>query len=121
MRLVAWGPDEKKRAQEIIEFSKAHPYRPGETQTPGEMPEHVMHLLFGVRVVYSITVFPHLPPHRHMSVSVDDPKKLPSPAVVFAIARQLFDFSDVDEKLQIGIPDEEPHVVVLAEPVEELS
>ena len=115
MRLVAWGPDEKKRAQEIIEFSKAHPYRPGETQTPGEMPEHTMHIMFGVRVVYSITVFPNLPPHRHMSVSVDDPKKLPSPPVVFGIARELFDFDGPDEDWQIGIPEAEPNVIVIAQ------
>ncbi len=122
--IVAWGPPEIERAAEIIRFSKEHPYHPTEPgPIPGDKEEHVMWIPFGIRVVYSVTVLPDVPPYRHLSLSVPGvPKRLPVPEVVFKIASELFDFAPPAASWDV-LPDfgGDLAIVVLAQPLEVAS
>ncbi len=121
--VIVWGPDERARAREILEYAKTHPYRPDVEKTPpGAKEEHVMWLPFGVRIVYSVTILPDHPPYRHLSLSMPEtPKRLPTPAVVTVIATDLFEFEPPAARWDMGFPEPDAPlaIVSIAQPLEE--
>jgi hypothetical protein len=49
----------KERVRSIEAYARAHPYIPGETVVPGDLPGHVLKTQFGHRAVFSYTRTPN--------------------------------------------------------------
>lgn len=89
------GPDEKKNIKAVIDYANKHPYTikllqkimEGKLQPPGDDKNHVAHIPFGYRCVYSIEL-QKVGIFRHLSISVDADGKWPNEYAVKAIAKE---------------------------------
>ena len=86
--------DARAGAARVIAYAKEHPYRISITPVPGDVPEHVLHLQVGYRVVFSFTRSLEGDLLRHLSVSVSGPN-FPNPYAVWMIC-ELFGFTGYD-------------------------
>jgi hypothetical protein len=86
----------KTRIAQIEAYAREHPYIPGETIVPGDLPGHVFKTPFGYRAVFSYTRTPQ-GLYRDFSFGVDEPGKYPNEFVTFTLA-QLFGFTGWDGK-----------------------
>lgn len=106
----------------------AHWYRLGKsTVVPGDMPEHVLSLPEGFRVVFSVTEAPEYRPRpfRHLSVSVDGPN-YPHPIAVWTLADLLgFTGAEMTDAVVVGPGpwamdiDKTEHCIVVQQPLED--
>lgn len=100
MRPLVIGPEDKKRAEQLVEFASdpANYYVPGQTSfVPGDKPEYVLNLYKGFKVVFTHTKMQDGRLYRHLSVSVDKKNKLPHPAAVAEIAPLLGFVGEFDQ------------------------
>ncbi len=117
MRMIVFGDDDRKRAREIIEYSKANVYRPGDgVKPPGMIDEHWMIVPFWIRIVFSITEMPNKKRYRHLTFSIlNRNDALPNPGIIETIAREMFEFTGKKSEWEVGVPDNEPQVVSVAQ------
>lgn len=95
LRVLAIGPEERKRIQALRVYAEKHFYtmkmleevRDGKLSPPGDDPNFVIELSFGYRIVYTIES-QILGMCRHISISVDTPGKVPSPMAVQMIIEE---------------------------------
>jgi hypothetical protein len=86
----------RSRIEAIKAYARAHPYIPGETIVPGDLPGHVLTTEWGYRAVFSFTrTLQGI--YRDLSFSVSKPGKYPNEFVTFTLA-QLFGFTGWDGK-----------------------
>lgn len=108
MRPLAIGEKEKKAIKQLIEYARTHPYSreklqlivDGMEQAPGDIKPYSISLPVGFKVVFTIEDQP-MGICKHLSVSVDDPKKLPSPEAINMIAEE-FGFVGTVENMEYG-------------------
>lgn len=108
-RIVIFDSTTYERIEQVIQYAAEHPYTMddmldvlnGQKKPPGDFPEHVVNLSFGVRVVYS-----HEEQNpglcKHISISVDNTGKLPSPPLVQEIMKAFKIETPLDE-CNVGI------------------
>jgi hypothetical protein len=91
MRIVVWTDEQMAT---LREYAEAHPQKVGDVfagfaPPAGDIPDHVLQLAGGMRIVFSIELGQPMGPCRHLSVSVDGPGKWPSPEAVGLIGAAL--------------------------------
>lgn len=108
MRILVIDADTQERIAALLKYAKEHPFTiemlreigEGKRPIPGEDPMFTIHIAHGFKVVYTEEL---QAPGRvaHLSVSVDTPKKAPSPAAVDAILKA-FEMLTMDEGSDVG-------------------
>jgi hypothetical protein len=92
----------RSRIQAIKAYASLHPYIPGETIVPGDLPEHVLNTDFGYRAVFSYTRTPK-GFYRDFSFSVEESGKYPNEFVTYTLAT-LFGFTGWDGETIVPPP-----------------
>lgn len=113
LRPLVLGPAQREAAARILAYAEAHPYYPGDSVVPGDIPQHVLRWEAGYKAVFSFTVLRGVR-YRHLSVSVEG-RHLPNPHAVQAIS-QLFGFQTFQAALNRA-----EHCITVAERAQEAS
>ena len=89
MRALVIDEAAKDRIAKVVKYAKTYPVTveslqdriAGKLPAVGDNPEHVVKLFFGITVVFSWQIQPDKFAYRHISVSVDNPDKMPNPVM----------------------------------------
>jgi hypothetical protein len=101
MRALIIGPDQKAAIAKVVAHAMEpdHFYHAASGQIPGDDPNFVAHVPVGFRCVFTLTkhggkLF------RHLTVSVPDKDRFPSPEAMIALARE-FGFTTSDDSFDL--------------------
>lgn len=116
--IVVIGPEDIVRAEVVIRYVEVHFYMFGELKVLGYVREYQLLFSFGVRCVFSFTMF-NGKRYRHLSMSLHN--GVPSPALAECVAKTLFgfkkDWADWAGGISEADDDIKDKVVVLVEEV----
>lgn len=98
MRALIIGPEQTQEIRRVVEHAERNYYEPG-MSLPGDDPAFVVHVPDGFRCVFTITRYQGQL-YRHLTVSVPDPEKYPSPEATVVLAKE-FGFTASDGSLEI--------------------
>jgi hypothetical protein len=109
-RVLFLGEKEKEAIARLIDFAEKNrlsleymkSLMAGDRIPPGDNPDYACHITDGYRIVYTIEQHP-LFFCRHISISVDDPEKLPSPPAVELIMKEFGFRGGINECLNVWI------------------
>ena len=106
MRVLVIGNDEKEMIKKVVEYSKLYPITREQllqkTITVGDIKEYTCSIPMGFKVVFS---FENQPTgwFRHISISVPDKNRLPSPQAVSMIIEEFGFPKDITDQDNVWI------------------
>jgi|SRR5215475_10582682 len=103
MRALFIDDEARRKVDRVIAYAMDHPFYPGKSPTPGDIPGYVA-FLNTYRCVFTFTRTRGMI-YRHLTISVPPENKYPNPVAAFLIA-QLFGFTGYnDKKPEVPGPD----------------